>query len=153
MPTAADAPINSTFLILLNVLGSITSDARENRIAAYREGSIVGAAEKISLITAKLVDHIRHIPNTTPFHSTEGCFLSLSTDTLDSNLDSIFKTSIFADFIPVVVMEVPMGAPKGKKDLSRGVRSVGRGTGTNAFENEQTASNKSSRDIRLVILE
>ena len=95
-----ELPINSTFLILLKVLGIITSEAKLNRIAAYNEGSIVGAAWKISLITAKFVDQTRQIPSTTPLHTADGCFFSASVGKFDSSI-LIVDSILAADLIPV----------------------------------------------------
>ena len=88
MPTAMELPINSTFLMLLKVLGNITKDAKLNRIAAYSDGSMVGAAWKISLITAKFVDQTTQIARTTPFQSTDDFFSPPAAD---------FVSRIFVD--------------------------------------------------------
>ena len=65
--------------MLLKVLGSITIEAKVKRIAAYIDGSIVGAAIKISLITAKFVDQTRQMPRTTPLQARGVILRSLST--------------------------------------------------------------------------
>ena len=128
-PTAIELPINSVFLILLNTLGNITKEANENRIAAYNEGSIVGAARNISLITAKFVDHTKQIPNTTALHTGDVIFFSATTDS-DSNTFTVVSTLGF-DFVPVETCVIEFPNELKVTERSCMLTVGGRGSGTN----------------------
>ena len=89
--------------MLLNVLGSITKDAKLKRIAAYSDGSIVGAAWKISLMTAKFVDQTRHMASTTPRHASDDFLRSASGADFGSCTLIDVSTTFMPDALGIIV--------------------------------------------------